>query len=226
MSRSGRASGAASGATGRGIVALQTACGAALRPSFYVRPAELVARELLGARIVVEGEDGPCIAEIVETEAYVGPDDGASHAHERFGITPRNAVMYGPPGRAYVYRIYGIHWCLNAVTGEEGFPAAVLIRAARPLAGLAAMRRRRPGRADRDLLRGPGNLTRALGLDGRWNRHPLDRPPLRLCAGVPVPADRIAAGPRIGVTRATDWPLRFWIADSPWVSGRPVSSSS
>jgi DNA-3-methyladenine glycosylase len=126
--------------------------------------------------------------------------------------------MYGPPGHAYVYRIYGMHWCLNAVTGPDGYPAAVLIRAARPLDGLETMRARRAGRADRDLLRGPGNLARGLAVDGAHNRHPLDAPPLRILAGDPAEPDLVRTGPRIGVSRAAEAPLRFWLASSPFVS--------
>jgi DNA-3-methyladenine glycosylase len=188
-----------------------------LPSAFYDRPAEMVARELLGALLESEVDGQRCLAEIVETEAYTGPDDEASHAHIRFGVTPRNAVMYGPPGRAYIYRIYGIHWCLNAVTGADGFPAAVLIRAARPVNGIETMRLRRPGRTDRELLRGPGNLVRGFGLDGTLNNHPLTAPPLRLIPGSDVPAE-IVAGPRIGISRAVEAPLRFWIRGSPWVS--------
>lgn len=205
---------------GRGITASEPAGAEVLPAGFYRRSAAVVARELLGVAIETRVDDVLCRVEIVETEAYTGPTDEASHAHERFGVTPRNLVMFGPPGHAYLYRIYGIHWCLNAVTGPRGFPAAVLIRAARPLDGLDAMRARRPERADRQLLRGPGNLARALGLDGRLNAHPLTRPPLRFVRGVPVPDAAVHVGPRIGVTRAADLPLRFWVADSPWVSGR------
>jgi DNA-3-methyladenine glycosylase len=159
-----------------------------------------------------------CVGEIVETEAYTGPDDEASHAHIRFGKTARNAAMFGPPGIAYVYRIYGMHWCLNVVTGAEDFPAAVLVRAARPVAGIEAMRERRPGRPDRDLLRGPGNLCRALAITGEHNFHPVQGAPLRLAAGAPVSDADVAAGPRIGITRAADAPLRFWVRGDPYVS--------
>jgi len=189
-----------------------------LPPEFYDRGAEEVARDLLGALVVSEIGGVRCTAEIVETEAYTGPDDEASHAHERFGRTARNAAMFGSPGTAYVYLIYGLHWCLNAVTGPAGHPAAVLIRAARPMSGLEAMRDRRPGRPDRDLLRGPGNLCRALGIGGEWNRHPLQQSPLRIVAGEPVPDGRVAAGPRIGITRAVEAPLRFRVLDDPHVS--------
>lgn len=189
-----------------------------LTPEFYGRPAEEVARDLLG-RVVVSTIGGArCAGEIVETEAYVGPHDEASHAHERFGRTDRNAAMFGRPGTAYVYRIYGIHWCLNAVTDEHGYPAAVLIRALRPLDGVAVARARRPGRTDRELMRGPGNVCRALGITGEQNHHPLHERPLYLESGRSVPDEEVLAGPRIGITRAADWPLRFWIRDSPYVS--------
>jgi DNA-3-methyladenine glycosylase len=189
-----------------------------LPAAFFDRPAAEVARSLLGMRLVSDVGGVGCAVEIVETEAYVGPEDEASHGHLRLGMTPRNAAMFGPPGIAYVYRIYGIHWCLNAVTGEEGFPAAVLVRAARPLEGVEAMRARRPGRPERDLLRGPGNLCRALGVGGELNLHPLAEPPLRLAAGEPVADADVARGPRIGISRAADLPLRFWVRGSPWVS--------
>ncbi len=189
-----------------------------LPPEFYDRGAEEVARDLLGALVVSEIGGVRCVGEIVETEAYTGPDDEASHAHERFGRTSRNAAMFGAPGTAYVYLIYGLHWCLNAVTGPAGFPAAVLIRAARPVAGLEAMRDRRSGRPDRDLLRGPGNLCRALAIGGERNFHPLQQGPLLITAGEPVPEGRVAAGPRIGITRAVDAPLRFRVLGDPHVS--------
>jgi DNA-3-methyladenine glycosylase len=158
------------------------------------------------------------VGEVVETEAYTGPEDEASHAHARVGRTPRNAVMFGPPGVAYVYRSYGIHWCLNAVTGAVGFPAAVLIRAVRPLVGFDAMRERRPGRTDVELARGPGKLCSALGVDGTLNGAPLDGPPLWLEPGDTVPDSAVARGPRVGISRAVADPLRFWIRGSVWVS--------
>ncbi len=167
---------------------------------------------------------------IVETEAYIGPEDPASHAAERIGRTARNASMFGEPGIAYVYRIYGIHWCLNAVTGQPGHPAAVLIRAAEPLEGLEIMRRRRrssrrrgPGAPegwprDRELARGPAKLALAFAIDGTLDGHPLQHPPLSIREGPGFPADSVTAGPRIGVTRAADWELRFFVRDSRWVS--------
>lgn len=189
--------------------------------AFYDRPADVVAREMLGALLVSDIGGVRCVAEIVETEAYIGPEDDASHAAARFGRTARNDPMFGPAGTAYVYRIYGVHWCLNTVTGAEGFGAAVLIRAAVPLLGIEAMRERRPGRPDRDLLRGPGNLARALGVDGTHNRLPMDRPPLWIAHGRAVPDTDVATGPRIGITRAADWPLRFWLRGDPHVSRTP-----
>jgi len=193
---------------------------APLPPEFYARPAETVARELLGSLIVSDVDGVRVAGEIVETEGYVGPHDAASHAWEKFGRTKRNDAMFGPPGTAYVYRIYGAHWCINVVTDEAEFPAAVLVRAARPAEGIDAARERRPGRPDRELMRGPGNLARALGITGEQNYHPLDRAPLWIEAGRQVPDAEAAVGPRIGIAahRAAEWPLRFWLRGSPWVS--------
>ena len=187
---------------------------------FHARPAEVVARELLGTRLISEVGGARVVGEIVEVEAYLGPHDAASHAWEKFGRTPRNDAMFGPPGTTYVYLIYGTHWCLNVVTDREGFPGAVLVRAAMPLEGIETARERRPGRPDRELMRGPGNLARALAVTGAENRHPLDRPPLWLTPGRTVMDAEVAVGPRIGIhpDRAAEWPLRFWIAGSPWVS--------
>jgi DNA-3-methyladenine glycosylase len=129
--------------------------------------------------------------------------------------------MFGPPGIAYVYRIYGVHWCLNVVTGATGDPAAVLIRAVEPLAGLDVMRARRGARtlpSDRDLARGPGRLAEALGITGALDRHTLQQPPLWVATGEPLAPARVGVGPRIGVTRAVDWELRFFEKGSRWVS--------
>lgn len=193
--------------------------GQALPIRFYARPSIVVARELLGAWIVSTIGGVRTVGRIVETEAYTGPEDEASHAAERIGRTSRNASMFGRPGRAYVYRIYGVHWCLNVVTDTLDHPAAVLIRAIEPVSGLEAMASRRgEGVAAARLGRGPGNLARALGIDGALDGHPLREPPLRIVAGKPQPQDAVARGPRIGVTRAIEAPLRFFIADSPSVS--------
>lgn len=203
---------------------------------FYARAADAVARDLLGAVLVSGIGDEQTAGRIVETEAYVGPHDPASHAAARIGRTERNAAMFGPAGTAYVYIIYGIHWCLNAVTGAKGYPAAVLIRALEPLAGVEVMQRRRRAGAQprrvaapaadaaphipriRDLARGPARLARALGIDRALAGHPLQQHPLWVVPGAAVPDDAVAIGPRIGVTRAAEWPLRFTIRDSPWIS--------
>lgn len=193
-----------------------TDAGAALPSGFYDRAAEQVARDLLGCLLVSDVGGERAAGRIVETEAYPGPHDPASHAAARIGRTARNDPMHGPAGIAYVYRIYGIHWCLNAVTGNAERPAAVLLRALEPVAGEAVMAGRR-GR-ERDLASGPARLASALGVDGRLNGHALASAPLRIVAAPGPAAGDVASGPRIGVTRARDWPLRFWIRDNPHVS--------
>lgn len=207
-------------------IALAGDPGDPLPPEFYDRPTELVARELLGA-VLVSTVDGEITSgRIVETEAYPGPHDPACHAAARIGRTERNDAMFGPPGTAYVYRIYGIHWCLNAVTGEPGYGAAVLVRAVEPLEGQPVMTARRmahrrpdaPRCPARDLARGPGRLTQALGLTGELNRHGLQQPPLQVLASADPAREPVREGPRIGITRAVDWPLRYWLDGSPWVS--------
>jgi DNA-3-methyladenine glycosylase len=188
-----------------------------LSSRFYARPTPEVARRLLG-RIVVSDLGGQRTAgRIVETEAYIGPHDPACHA---FGDrrTPRTAALYGRPGTAYVYFTYGMHWCLNAVTEAEGYPAAVLIRALEPLAGLEAMRRRRRGVPDAALCAGPARLCAALGITGGLSGTPLWRGKLKIVDDGRWRGGRVRVGPRIGVTRAGDWPLRFCCDGSPWVS--------
>lgn len=194
-----------------------SADGGVLTPSFYARPTEIVARDLLG-RVLVSVVEGERVAgRIVETGAYLGPHDPACHAAERIGRTRRNESMFAVPGTAYVYKIYGIHWCLNAVTERRDFPAAVLIRALEPIAGREVMRVRR-GTRDRELASGPGRLCQALGIDGELDGHGLDSPPLLVEAGEPLPEDRVATTPRIGISRAADWPLRFVEKGSGWAS--------
>lgn len=185
--------------------------------SFYARDALDVARDLLGMQLHRDG----VILRITEVEAYRWPDDSANHG--RFGRTARNAALWGPPGRAYVYTCYGVHQLLNLVTGRKGEAAAVLIRSCEPLAGLARIRRRRGSRTGPALLTGPGKLGAALALDTRWCHAPLYTPGgLEVRAG-DAPA-AIVAGPRVGVDyaepahRAAPW--RFAIADSAWVSHR------
>lgn len=191
--------------------------GSALPASFYARPTPVVARRLLGHVLVSEVGGRRTAGRIVETEAYLGPDDPASHGY-RARRTRRNASMFEPPGTAYVYFTYGMHWCLNAVTEREGFPAAVLIRALEPLEGIATMRRRRRCSSDRELCSGPAKLCQALGVTGREDGVPLTRGRLRIVRRRTRQRDAIIVTPRIGITRAVDWPLRFLIAGSPWVS--------
>ena len=154
---------------------------------------------------------------IVETEAYTGPEDDACHAAERIGRTKRNEPLFGPPGTAYIHRNYGIHWLLNVVTGPEGFPAGVLLRALEPYEGIEVMRRRR-GRDE--LTNGPARLAQALAVGPELQSHRLDRHPLSLHRGEPVPAAEIEVTTRIGISRAADRPLRFYDRRSRWISRR------
>lgn len=153
---------------------------------------------------------------IVETEAYGGPGDPASHAATKAGITSRNRAMFGPAGHAYVYRSYGVHWCLNVVTGPEGRGEAVLIRGLHPIDGIDTMRRRRSGRSP--IAAGPGRLSQALGVDDGLYGHPLDRAPLLLLDGWSVSDRDVAVTGRVGVTTAADWPLRFYVVGAEGVS--------
>lgn len=191
-----------------------------MNAEFYARSALDVARELLGCVVVRDGPDGASgvAGRIVETEAYTGANDPASHAAVRIGRTARNDPLFGPPGIAYIHLNYGVHWCLNAVTGEEGTPGGVLIRALEPLEGLATMRARREGRDD--LTNGPGRLTQALAIGPELQRHPLDRPPLRIEPGEAVPEAYVRRSGRIGISRATELPYRFTDDRSRWLSRR------
>ncbi|HWB72061.1 MAG TPA: DNA-3-methyladenine glycosylase [Egibacteraceae bacterium] len=183
-----------------------------LQRSFFARPAPRVAPDLLG-KLLVRADEG-LVARIVEAEAYT-QDEPACHAHG--GRTARNAPLFGPPGNAYVYFTYGMHWCLNAATAAEGEGQGCLLRAAQPLAGLAVMRARRGQRPDRELLRGPARLAQAFGLDGTWSGRDLcDEGPLYLADDGALPP--VQAGPRVGVVAAADLPWRFVVAGSPWAS--------
>ena len=193
---------------------------AVLPREFYARPTLRVARELLGKVLVHRTADGVAAGMIVETEAYIGERDPACHAAP--GPTARNAPLYGPPGVAYVYLNYGIHCLVNAVTEEEGRPAAVLIRALAPIDGAALMqaRRRTAARevAEPALCRGPGNLTRALGITLAQNRLDLTRGDLVIeDRGLPM-VGRVRRGPRIGISVGMERPWRRWIDDHPCVS--------
>ncbi len=175
-----------------------------------------VARGLLGARLVSTVDDRRTSGVIVEVEAYRGMEDPASHAATRAGRTSRNEVMFGPGGHAYVYRSYGMHWCVNVVTGREGDPQAVLIRGLEPLEGEDAMSDRRGGR--RPLAAGPGRLCEALGITGALYGHDLTLPPLVLAAGWTVPDSMVGISGRVGVRLAADRPYRFYVRKSRGVS--------
>ena len=180
-----------------------------LDEAFFARPVREVAPALLGAVIDVDGVGG----EIVEVECY-RQDDPASHSFR--GPTPRAAVMFGPPGRLYVYRSYGIHWCANVVCEPEGIGAAVLVRAVAPRFGIDRMRERRGAVPDRTLAAGPGRLCQALGIDGTMNGSQVNEGPVRILAGEPV--RQVLTGPRIGISVATERPWRFGVAGSPHLS--------
>lgn len=183
-----------------------------LAPGFFDRSVHEVAPELIGAALLVDGVGGT----IVEVEAY-DPDDPAAHGFR--GRTARNASMFGPPGHAYVYRSYGLHWCLNFVCEPEGSAAAVLIRALEPLHGVEAMRARRGLEDARLLCAGPGRLCEALGVTREHDGLPLDRPPFELRPG--PPSVEVVLGPRIGISVATELPWRYAAAGSRFVS-RPL----
>ena len=177
--------------------------------AFYDRDPARVARELLGAVLRVVDTTGAVSGRIVETEAYLGPHDPACHAV--VGRTARTWHLFGPPGVAYVYFIYGMHWCVNAVTREEGFGSAVLIRAITPIEGLDRMRARRPkARGDDQLANGPGKLCAAFGIDRSFDGSLLTgASSLSIHAGDSVRDEHVIIGPRVGIRRAVDWPLRF-----------------
>ncbi len=194
--------------------------GTPLAARFYDRPTELVARDLLGAVLQCTTSEGVTRGRIVETEAYTGPEDPACHAAA--GLTRRTRHLFGPPGMAYVYLIYGMYWCFNAVTRERGHGAAVLVRAVAPVDGIDLMRARRPKvKRDHDLTNGPGKLCLAMGIDGTMDGTSLRDGPVVIRAGEPVPHDDVVVTPRIGIVKAADWPLRYFIRDDPWVSATP-----
>jgi DNA-3-methyladenine glycosylase len=194
--------------------------GEPLPASFFDRETEIVSRELLGAVLSCRTPQGVASGRIVETEAYLGEHDPACHAAGA-GLTERTCWLYGEPGTAYVYFIYGMHWCFNAVTREHGHPSAVLVRALEPLEGEGLMRRRRPkAKTDRDLTNGPGKLCAALGIGPQHNGVRLQRPPLLITLGTTYSDDEIVTAPRIGVTKAADWRLRWFVETSEYVSAR------
>lgn len=185
--------------------------------SYFARPTEQVARDLLGTILVHDTRDGLLAGRIVETEAYLGQGDQA--AHSSAGPTPRTRVIFGPPGHAYVYRIYGMHFCLNVIVEPDGTPGCVLIRAVEPLAGIERMRSRRPGaRKLVDLANGPGKLTMAFSIGSDLYGADLLNGPLT----IRVPATRLApivrSSRRIGISKSEELDLRFFIADNEYVS--------
>lgn len=180
-----------------------------LRRSFFARSVHDVATELIGATLLVDGAGGV----IVELEAYHHTDPAA---HSYNGETERNRVMFGPPGFVYVYRSYGIHWCLNFVCEPKGSASAVLIRALEPMQGLSTMRRRRGLSEPRDLCSGPGKLGEALGITHKHNGLALDRPPFELRARETTP--EIVTGPRIGISKAVERPWRYGLKGSKFLS--------
>ncbi|PUA98034.1 DNA-3-methyladenine glycosylase [Acidovorax sp. 107] len=180
----------------------------------FSAPAPTVAQRLIGVTLWVDGVGG----RIVETEAY-DQADAASHTYS--GPTARNAAMFGPPGRAYVYRSYGLHWCINTVCREAGHGAGVLLRALEPTHGLDVMRARRGGMQDARLLcAGPGRLAQALGIDASFNHLPLNAPPFALLEPAPEHrrAQPVVAGPRIGISKAVNMPWRFGLQGSRYLS--------
>jgi DNA-3-methyladenine glycosylase len=183
-----------------------------LTRDFFARSVHDVAPDLIGVTLLVDGVGGT----IVEVEAY-DHEDPAAHGYG--GRTQRNASMFGPPGHAYVYRSYGIHWCLNLVSEEEGVASAVLLRALEPTHGIEAMRERRALDDERLLASGPGRLCQALAVTRVHDGLALDQPPFELLARTREP--EIATGPRIGITKAAERPWRYALAGSRFVS-RPV----
>jgi len=195
--------------------------GRALSRGFYERETQIVAREMLGTVLECDTDEGRASGIIVETEAYLGEHDLACHAAA--GRTARTEALYGPPGTSYVYFIYGMYWCFNAVTRAENLPSAVLVRAIEPLDGIALMHKRRPRvRSDIDLTNGPGKLCTALGITGSMSGRPLQRRPIVIRAGEPVSDDLVEVTTRIGITKSADWPLRWIVKGNCFVSrGKP-----
>ena len=198
------------------LVFLKSVFGPILPRSFYERATAAVARDLLG-KVLVHRE---CAGIIVETEAYIGGDDLAAHSAR--GLTPRTRVIFGPPGHAYVYFIYGIYECLNLVAEPAGKPGCVLIRALEPVAGIETMRKRRPtARRLEDLASGPGKLTLAMAISRTENGADVTRGALVVREPQQKAESRVVVTPRVGIRQCADWPLRFLIAGNRFVS-RPA----
>ena len=191
---------------------------ARLKRAFFSRDPVLVARDLLGRILFYRTPDGLLAGRIVETEAYTGEADPASHAFR--GRTARNAVMFGAAGHAYVYFSYGVHYCLNVTADAPGVAGAVLLRALEPLAGIESMRRRGDHGPEVRVLSGPGKIGRGFGLTLKDNGRDFTRGPLGLAAGMPVQDREVAITRRIGISRAVELPYRFVVIGSRSVSGR------
>lgn len=190
---------------------------ATLPVAFFRQDAATVARGLLGAVVISEVRGCLTAGRIVEVEAYLGAEDPASHAW-RLRRNAGNEALYGSAGNWYVYRSYGMHWCTNLVTGPPGQGAAVLLRALEPLEGLDAMRRRRGMTEPRVLCAGPGRLCQALGITRALDGVPMQRSVVRVEQGEELAAEEVVVTPRIGISRAMDWPLRLMVRGSRWAS--------
>lgn len=176
---------------------------------------EVAARRLLGCELERVLDGRTIRARIIETEAY-DQTDAASHSYN--GRTPRTDVMFGPAGRLYVYFTYGMHYCCNIVVGEEGYGAAVLLRAIEPLSGQDVLEKHRAGKTGVELTNGPAKLCQALGIDKRMNGHDLSEKPLKLIMNPEIKQNHIVITTRVGISKAKDLPLRFYIKDNPFVS--------
>jgi len=199
------------------LTARRSRLGKILPADFYSRETEVVSRELLGCVLECTAPEGTASGIIVETEAYIGEHDPACHAAA--GRTKRTDPLYGRPGIAYVYFIYGMYWCVNAVTRAEGLPSAVLVRALEPLSGIDLMRQRRGrARSDRELTNGPGKLCIALGIGAAHNGASLQRGGLVIREGERVAERDVVVAPRIGIKKAADWPLRWFVRGNEFVS--------
>jgi DNA-3-methyladenine glycosylase len=192
---------------------------ATLPVSFFARPTEQVARDLLGAELVSRVGGVRTAGIIVETEAYLGRTDPASHGYLSRRHA-RNASLYGPAGTWYVYLSYGVHWCCNLVCEGSGLGGAVLLRALEPVAGFEAMMERRRTTQHALLCSGPGRLAQALGITLELDGAAMSSSNVRVRRGAPLAPDDIVTGPRIGITKAAEWPLRFTVRGSPWISRR------
>ena len=194
---------------------------ATLPVSFFERPAEDVARDLVGTMLRSTLGGTTTAGLIVETEAYLGRDDPASHGFQDRRHA-QNEALFGPPGTWYVYLSYGVHWCANLVCGPPGHASAVLLRALEPVQGLETMRERRGGVADRQLCSGPGKLCQALAITRDQDGAPMRGSGLTVTAPDASEPPVLTVTPRIGITKAAEWPLRFTLDGSPWVSRGPM----